>query len=151
MSSQAIINKLNEALRHEWTGLAQYAQFSFVVSGLMREVYEDFFKDNSKECFDHARKVGDKIVALGGTPAVDRNNVQQTKDLQEMLELSCQFEKDAVKVYQEALELAKGDYPLTIFLEDLLLEEQEGVEEIQKILGGECCTSASSCGTTQAG
>ena len=134
MDYAPIIDKLNEILRHEWTGVAQYSQAGFVVSGVWREVYADFFFDNAKESFGHARLIGDKIVALGGVPTVERNPVQQSNDLEEMLEFGLAFESKAVKVYTEALEMAEGDRALVVFLEDILKEEQEGVDEITKLL-----------------
>ena len=66
MDNQAIIAKLNDCLRHEWTGVAQYAQAGFVVSGLLREVYADTFYDAAKESFGHAKKVGEKIKSRLG-------------------------------------------------------------------------------------
>ncbi len=76
-----LMNKLNDILRHEWTGVAQYAQAGFVVSGFWREVYASMFFDNAKESYGHARLIGDKIVALGGVPTIERNPVQQSNDL----------------------------------------------------------------------
>lgn len=134
MDYAPVIDKLNEALRHEWTGVAQYSQAGFVVSGIWREVYADFFFENATESFGHARLVGDKVVALGGVPTVERNPVQQSNDLQEMLEFGLAFETKAVQVYNEALKLAEGDRALEVFLEDILKEEQEGVDEITKLL-----------------
>ena len=132
MDYAPVIEKLNEILRHEWTGVAQYSQAGFVVSGIWREVFADFFFDNAKESFGHARLVGDKIVALNGVPTVERNPVQQSNDLQE--EYGLEFESKAVKLYNEALTLSEGDRALEIFLEDILKEEQEGVDEITKLL-----------------
>ena len=57
---------MNECLRHEWTGVAQYAQAGFVVAGLWRKSIPDMFFDSAKESFGHAKLVGEKIVALGG-------------------------------------------------------------------------------------
>ena len=34
MDKAKVIDKLNEILRHEWTGVAQYSQAGFVVCGL---------------------------------------------------------------------------------------------------------------------
>jgi len=130
----AIINKLNEILRHEWTGVAQYAQAGFLVSGLWREVYSDMFFDSAKESFGHARLIGDKISALGGVPTVERNPVKQSNDVVEMLRYGLEFETTAVKLYTEALELCDSDRALEIFLEDILKEEQEGVDQITKLL-----------------
>ena len=136
MSTQAIIDHLNECLKHEWTGVAQYAQASFIVEGVWREVYAKTFMENAEESFGHARLVGDKIVALGGVPAATRNEIKQTRDLQEILQNSLEFESKAVEMYNKALHMAEeaGDRPLVIFLENILEEEQEGVDEFTKLL-----------------
>lgn len=143
MDTKKIIDKLNECLRHEWTGVAQYAQAGFVVAGLWREVYSDMFFDSAKESFGHAKKVGEKIVALGGIPTVERNMIKQSDDLLELLNTALEFEKKAVQCYSEALDLAEGDRPLVIFLEDLLDEEQEGVDKLTRILRNPQAVSAS--------
>jgi len=143
MSQEKIIKKLNEILSHEWTGVAQYAQQGFMVHGVWREPYHGFFFEGAKESFGHAQKIGDKIVALGGVPTIERNKIKQSDDLHEMLEHALEFEKKAVKLYNEALELAADDRPLVVLLEDLILEEQDGVDEITKLLR-DTSTAASS-------
>lgn len=134
MDTQAVIDQLNECLKHEWTGVAQYSQAGFIVEGMWREVYADKFLDDAKESFNHARLVGDKIAALGGVPSVLRNEVKQSRDIREVLEFSLAFESKAVDMYSQAIELAEGNRALVIFLEDILKEEQEGVDEYTKLL-----------------
>ena len=134
MSNQAIIDHLNEILKHEWTGVAQYAQAGFIIEGVWREVYAETFLENAEESFGHAKLVGDKIVALGGVPAVTRNEVKQSRDLNEVLEFSLAFEAKAVEMYSRAIDLAGDDKALVVFLEDILKEEQEGVDEFTKLL-----------------
>jgi bacterioferritin len=134
MDKAKIIDKLNECLRHEWTGVAQYSQAGFLVAGLWREVYSEMFFDSAKESFGHARMVGEKIVALGGVPTVERNPIKQSEDVLSMLNAALEFETKAVKCYTEALALAEGDRALVVWLEDLLNEEQDGVDKITRIL-----------------
>lgn len=135
MSKQTTIDKLNEILRHEWTGVAQYAQAGFVIQGLWRVTYSKLFFDSAEESFGHAKRIGDKIVALGGVPTVERNKIKQSHDLAEMLEHALAFEQGAVDLYTEALKLADGkDRALVVLLEDILLEEQDGVDEITQLL-----------------
>ena len=38
MDKEAVIAHLNEILKHEWTGVAQYSQGSFIIQGPWREV-----------------------------------------------------------------------------------------------------------------
>ena len=134
MDKQAVIDQLNECLKHEWTGVAQYSQAGFIVEGMWREVYADKFLSDAKESFNHARLVGEKITALGGVPSVLRNEVKQSRDIREVLEFSLAFEAKAVEMYNRAIELAEGDRALVIYLEDILKEEQEGVDEYTKLL-----------------
>ncbi|MEL6110444.1 MAG: ferritin-like domain-containing protein [Planctomycetota bacterium] len=146
MSHDAIIEQLNECLKHEWTGVAQYSQASFIVEGVWREVYAKTLMENAEESFGHAKLVGDKIVALGGVPAATRNEIKQTRDLQQILENSLAFEAKAVEMYGRALEMAEAinDRPLVIFLENILEEEQEGVDEFTKLLRNSDTASSSS-------
>ncbi len=134
MDKAKVIDKLNDCLRHEWTGVAQYSQAGFLVAGLWREVYSELFFDSAKESFGHARMVGEKIVALGGVPTVERNPIKQSEDVLEMLNTALEFESKAVKMYTEALALAEGDRALVVWLEDLLNEEQDGVDKLLRIL-----------------
>lgn len=134
MDKGLVIDQLNEILKHEWTGVAQYSQASFLIEGVWREVYSAKFEDDAKESFKHAKLIGDKIVALGGVPVAQRNEIRQSRDLNELLNNALAFESKAVEMYQKALELTQGNRPLEIFLENILLEEQEGVEEYTKLL-----------------
>jgi bacterioferritin len=142
MDMQAVIDQLNECLKHEWTGVAQYSQAGFVIEGMWREVYAEKFFDDAKESFGHAKLVGDKIVALGGVPSVLRNEVKQSRDIREVLEFSLAFESKAVEMYSKAIDLAEGNRTLVIFLEDILNDEQEGVDEYTKLLRDTPATQA---------
>ena len=134
MDTQAVIAQLNEILKHEWTGVAQYSQASFIIEGIWREVYAAKFEGDAKESFGHAKMIGDKIFALGGVPVAQRNEIKQSRDLQEVLQFSLEFESKAVEMYSKALQMAEGNRPLEVFLEDILLQEQDGVEEYTKLL-----------------
>jgi bacterioferritin len=137
MDTQKVVDKLNEILRWEWTGVVQYTQQSFLIQDVWREVYAPMFRGSADESLGHARKIGDKIVALGGIPTVERDQVQQSADLHDMLQQSLRFESEAVRLYREALDLVgDDDPPLRVLLEDVILEEQDGVDHIQKLLGG---------------
>ena len=148
MDKAKVIEKLNDILRHEWTGVAQYAQAGFVVAGLWREVYSKMFFDSATESFGHAKQIGDKIVALNGVPSIERNQVKQSDNLSELLNHALEFESKAVKLYQEALALAEDNRPLVVMLEDILLQEQDGVEHIEKLLREQ--KGAAALGTTAA-
>jgi bacterioferritin len=73
-------------------------------------------------------------VALGGVPSVERNPVKQSHDIVEMLQHGLEFEKKAVNLYTETLKVAEGDRALVVLLEDILLEEQDGVDHLTQVL-----------------
>jgi bacterioferritin len=135
MDKAKMVSKLNEILKWEYAGLIQYTQYSYLVQDLWREVYSEMFRDNGEEALKHAHRVGDKIVALGGVTTVERGEVKQTTDLHQMLEYSLEMELHHVKLYTEALELCdEQDVALRVMLEDICLDEQEGADELSKIL-----------------
>ena len=135
MDKAAMIEKLNEILKWEYAGLIQYTQFSFVVQDTWREVFSKFFRENGEEALDHAHAIGDKIVALGGVPSVERGEVKQSTELQEMLEYSLEVESKQVQLYTEAIDLCgERDVALRVLLEDICRDEQEGVDHLEKLL-----------------
>lgn len=154
MDHSKTIAKMNDILRHEWTGVAQYAQAGFVVSGLWREVYSKMFFTSAQESFGHARLVGDKIVSLGGVPTIERNPIKQSHDVVEMLEFALEFETKAVQLYSEVIALAEqqpGSRPLIVMLEDILQQEQDGVDHITKLLRDQRASASTGSTTAKVG
>ena len=135
MNTATVLDKLNEILRWEWKGVVQYTQASFLVQDVWRELYEPFFRKGAEESWDHAKKIGTKIVALGGMPTTERAEVHQSTDLHELLQQALEVERGAARLYGETLELCQDDTALRVLLENILLEEQEGAEHLEKLLG----------------
>ncbi|MBX6316469.1 MAG: ferritin-like domain-containing protein [Isosphaeraceae bacterium] len=135
MDKARMIEKLNEILKWEYAGLIQYTQFSFLVQDIWREVFSEFFRESGEEALKHAHQIGDKIVALGGVPTVERGEVKQSTDLTEMLEYSLEVESKQVQLYTEAIALCdERDVALRVLLEDICRDEQEGVDHLEKLL-----------------
>ena len=134
MSNARMIDKLNDILRWEYAGLVQYLQHSFIVQDIWRDVFSGRFRSSAKEALAHAEQIGDKIVAMGGVPTLERAEVKQSADLNEMLKFDLELERTQARLYSEALEMVGDDTALRVLLENILLEEQEGVEELEKIL-----------------
>src|SRR3990172_1375346 len=99
MNTAKVIDKLNDILRWEYAGLVQYLQHSFIVQDIWRDVFSDRFQESANEALKHARLIGDKIVALGGVPTVERAEVKQSADLREMLGYDLELERMQVKLY----------------------------------------------------
>ena len=75
-----------------------------------------------------------KSLLSAASRSPTRNEIKQSRDLREVLEFSLEFEAKAVDMYDKAIDMAEDDKALVIFLEDILKEEQEGVDEFTKLL-----------------
>jgi bacterioferritin len=134
MANAELIKNLNRALSLELTGVIQYMQHSFLVTGIEREIYKGFFRDQSEEAQEHALTLGDKIVALGGVPTVEPSMIRQSTELQAMLRQDLELEREAMSAYMAAWESCGEQERATRFqLEERIAEEQQHIEELEKL------------------
>jgi bacterioferritin (cytochrome b1) len=129
-----LIGVLNEAISLEYTAAIQYNQYSTLLTGHNKLLYEHLFKDSSHESLGHAKTWGDRIVYLGGVPKTEVGKIQHTSDIIEMLEFSLEVEKKAVEIYSRAHSVCKHE-PTLYMLENQIIDEDKDVEELQKLLG----------------
>ncbi len=128
-----LISILNEAVSLEYTATIQYNQHSMLLTGRDKLLFEDLFKDSSKESLGHAKMWGERIVYLGGVPKAEIGPIQQSMDVTEMLEMDLAVEKKAVEIYSRAHKVCKHE-PTKYMLENHILDEDHNVEELQKLL-----------------
>ena len=134
MARTDLIENLNSALSLELAGIIQYSQHSYLVTGVEREVYKEFFRDNAGEAQDHAEFLGDKIVALGGIPTVEPAMIRQSIDLKEMLKQDLELEREAMTAYMAAWSsCGEDDLPTKFWLEGQIADEQTHIEELEKL------------------
>lgn len=134
MARTELIENLNHALSLELAGVIQYSQHSYLITGIEREVYRGFFRDQAAEAQDHAQTVGDKIVALEGLPTVEPAMIRQSTDLKEMLTQNLKLEREAIAAYMAAWSsCGEDDLPTKFWLEERIAEEQLHVEELEKL------------------
>lgn len=129
-----LVKVLNEAISLEYTATIQYNQHSMLLTGRDRLLFEDLFKDHSKESLGHAKMWGDRVVYLGGLPKAEIGAIQQSSDVTEMLEMNLEIEKKAVEIYSRAHKVCKHE-PTLYMLENHILDEDKDVEELEKLLG----------------
>lgn len=134
MARAELIDNLNLALSFELAGVIQYSQHSYLVTGIDRQVFKEYFRDQAEEAQGHAEKLGDKIVALGGIPTVEPAIIRQSTELKEMLAQDLQLERDAMAAYMAAWASAsEEDLPTKFYLEEQIAEEQLHIEELEKL------------------
>lgn len=134
MARAELIENLNKALSLELSGVIQYTQHSFLVTGIEREIYKGWFRDQAEEAQDHAEMLGDKIVALDGIPTVEPAMIRQSTDLTEMLKQDLELEREAMGAYMAAWAACDDkDLPTKFLLEEQIAEEQKHIEELEKL------------------
>jgi bacterioferritin len=134
MARDELIENLNQALSLELAGVIQYSQHSYLVTGIEREIYKGFFRDQAEEAQKHAEFLGDKIVALGGIPTVEPAMIRQSIDLKEMLKQNLELEREAMAVYMTAWDSCdENDLPTKFWLEGQIADEQIHIEELEKL------------------
>jgi len=136
MSSTKLVDALNKLVANEYAAFLQYFQQSFLVHGLERPRFKEFFEEASREAAGHAKLWGEKIVALGGIPTVEPAAVRQSGNLAEMLEHDLALERANLEDCLSALKLAEeqGEVALKIMLEDHIVTETGDVEELEKLV-----------------
>jgi bacterioferritin len=106
METLRVIDALNKAVALENAAMLQYKQHALLVRGLWRRVFSEFFSSESHSALDHARKFGQKIVALGGVPTVEVGaTVRQSLNVEDMLRQDLDMERQAMQAYLAALRL----------------------------------------------
>jgi bacterioferritin len=63
-----VIDDLNSAYADEWLAHFQYFLFSQVIEGINAETLKAELEQQSLDELGHAKKLGDRIIQLGGTP-----------------------------------------------------------------------------------
>lgn len=129
-----LIEILNQAVTLEYTAVVQYNQHSMLLTGPDKEVFEELFTKQAEEALTHAKTWGEKIVYLGGVPSVEVEEIRQSTDLTEMLEMDLELETQAVETYSLARDVC-GHQPTAYLLEDQIIAEQDDVERLAKLLG----------------
>lgn len=135
-ATKQIVEKLNEILESEISGVVRYMHYSLMVKGPNRIPIVKFFRDQATEAFDHAALIGEKITAFGGHPSLKVQPVKEGNkhDVMDILRESLEHEKHAVALYGELLKLSGDDVALEELAREMIRLEVEHIEEVEKML-----------------
>ncbi|MBN8555596.1 MAG: bacterioferritin [Deltaproteobacteria bacterium] len=134
--NSSIIQKLDQILEMELSGVTRYLHYSLMITGPNRIPIVKFFRDQASEALQHATIIGEKITALGGHPSVRVSPVPETHkhSTMEILEESLGFEKVGMAMYLKVLPLCKNNVALEELIREFIKIEQEHIEEVEKML-----------------
>lgn len=137
MDKKKVLEALNLDLEHEMSAMIRYLHHSFIVTGPMRGPLATLFRTMATDCMNHAVKLGEKIVALGGHPSVKIQEINEPGEqtIEEMLLENLNAEKFHLKLYEEQLnEIMQSSTPLRLMFEQVIVDEAQHIEELEMYL-----------------
>ena len=142
---EEIIRLLNASLATELVCVLRYKRHYFMASGIKAAVAAQEFLEHATQEAEHADKLAERIVQLGGEPEfnpdlLSKNSHAQYvagKDLKEMVYEDLVAERIAVDSYREIIQYIGDKDPTTrrIF-EDILAQEEEHADDMADLLDG---------------
>ena len=140
---EEIIRLLNESLATELVCVLRYKRHYFMASGLKASVAADEFLGHATQEAEHADKLAERIVQLGGEPEFNPDLLSKNSHaqyvagntLKEMVYEDLVDERIAVDSYSEIIQYIGDKDPTTrrIF-EDILAQEEEHADDMADIL-----------------
>lgn len=131
-----LIAGLNEDLANEYAAVIQYRTYASAVTGPYRQELRTFFSAEIADELGHAGLIADKIVALGGTPALSAAEVKMSTDPEEMLKLALEAEEATIERYLKRRDQAEaaGEAGLVVDLDDVIADESKHRDELRLML-----------------
>lgn len=138
---EQLLEVLNVAFSEEWLAYYQYWIGAQVAVGPMRTSIVAEFMEHANEELDHAHKLSDRIIQLGGTPVLDPKDWEKYAKCKyeaptdeyvvTLLEQNLQAERCAIGRYQQICDMCFGkDYDTFRVSAKILKEELEHEQEI---------------------
>ena len=132
---QELIDGLNEDMNLELEAVLRYLYHTATATGLLGHELRELLKGEVAGELNHAVFLADKIAALGGEPKINPAMPQPVKSAKQMLEEDIEAERKVIANYGKRIQQAEavGDKGLVIRLEDILAEETDHAEELERL------------------
>ncbi|MFF2188500.1 bacterioferritin [Streptomyces sp. NPDC058155] len=138
-----VIQVLNEALATEIVCTLRYKRHYYTATGLYAEPVAAEFLEHAGEEQQHADRLAERIVQLGGEPDFNPETLTRRShaeydgslDLIEMIKEDLVAERVAIAAYTEIAQwLGTGDPTTRRIFEDLLAQEEEHADDLRGLL-----------------
>ncbi|MCD6679789.1 MAG: bacterioferritin [Burkholderiaceae bacterium] len=142
---QVVIDVLNAALATEIVCVLRYKRHYFMAQGIASESVKAEFLEHANEEQQHADKLCERIVQLGGEPDLNPEHLAERshsqyvegKDLVDMIREDLVAERIAIDSYREIVQwLADRDPTSRRVMEEILANEEEHAEDLGSMLQG---------------
>jgi bacterioferritin len=140
---EKVLELLNEALSTELVCVLRYRHDYFMARGLNSKAAADEFLEHATDELEHADRIAERIVQLGGEPLFDPDGLTSRshseyrigKTLQEAIRENLVAERIAIESYREMIQFV-GEHDSTTrrMLEEILATEEEHADDLADLL-----------------
>ena len=131
LDEAAAIEALNEALALQYRSVLQYTLSSGSLFGFEFQAFGDRFWEFARAELDDARRLVEKITALGGEPSTDVAELRWTGDTGDAVAWLIESESESIEKLQAAIEPTGREgrsEALEHMLEHLIMRKQNQVD-----------------------
>jgi len=135
MSTQALIDGLNEALNRELSAVIRYLLQGSTIRGRRNQPLRKMYRDEVRDEISHAQYLVDKIAMLGGTPKVDPDVTPPPANVEKIIENDLAKEESDITHYKKLAQLAEqiGDIELKMQMEEQAADESRHADELRRM------------------
>jgi len=145
LDREKVIQMLNDALATEWVCTLRYYRHYFMAKGMLADSIKSEFLEHAEEEMEHANKIAERIVQLGGEPDLNPETLAKRShaeykvgtNLRDMVKEDLIAERIAIDSYREIIGYV-GDHDTTTkrLMEFVLAQEEEHADELSDMLDG---------------
>ncbi|WP_373035344.1 ferritin-like domain-containing protein [Sulfurimonas sp.] len=144
IEAKEVTELLNKAYCDEWLAYYQYFIESKVVKGIMKDAAIAELNQHAADELRHANMVADRILQLGGTPALHPKDwmtysncgydAPEDPNVLSILEQSIKGEQCAISTYSALADITRGKDIVTYdIVSQILADEVEHEEDLQAL------------------
>ena len=137
--AEALCELLNEALATEIVCVLRYKRHYYMAEGVHSEGVKAEFLEHANDEQEHADRIAERIVQLGGEPNFSPEGLasrahaqyEEGKTLRDMIREDLIAERIAIESYREMIAFVKESDPTTRkMLEEILASEEEHADDM---------------------
>ncbi|OZI20827.1 bacterioferritin [Bordetella genomosp. 9] len=140
---ETVLRLLNDALATELVCVLRYKRHFFMARGMNAEPVAAEFAEHATEEQQHADRIAERIVQLGGEPDMNPANLAkrshseyvEASTLEDMIKENLVAERIAIDSYKQIVDYIGEDDPTTRrLMEEILAVEEEHADDLSDFL-----------------